>query len=254
MLAREDGDVVVTRGSTYENRANLAPGFFDQVIRKYEGTRLGRQELNAELLDDTPGALWSHSIIDAARVSAAPPLQRIVVAIDPAVTSGEDADETGIVVVGKDANGHGYVLQDLSGKYSPTEWARVAVTAYRTHRADRIVAERNNGGDMVQATIRMVDPNVALSTVWASRGKVTRAEPVSALYEQGRMHHTGSFPQLEDQMTNFASDFDREAAGYSPDRLDALVWAATELLVKPMSSFGVFEYYRQKAAEIKAAQ
>ena len=254
LLAREGGDVVVTRGSTYENRANLAPGFFDQVIRKYEGTRLGRQELNAELLDDTPGALWSHSIIDAARVSAAPPLQRIVVAIDPAVTSGEDADETGIVVVGKDANGHGYVLQDLSGKYSPTEWARVAVTAYRTHRADRIVAERNNGGDMVQATIRMVDPNVALSTVWASRGKVTRAEPVSALYEQGRMHHTGSFPQLEDQMTNFTSDFDREAAGYSPDRLDALVWAATELLVKPMSSFGVFEYYRQKAAEIKAAQ
>jgi phage terminase large subunit-like protein len=200
LLAREGGDVAVTRGSTYDNRANLAPGFFAQVIRKYEGTRLGRQELNAELLEDTPGALWSHAIIDAARVAAAPSLQRVVVAIDPAVTSGENADETGIIVVGKDANGHGYVLQDLSGRYSPTEWSKIAVTAYRTHRADRIVAERNNGGDMVQATIRMVDPSVALSTVWASRGKVARAEPVSALYEQGRMHHVGSFPQLEDQI------------------------------------------------------
>jgi phage terminase large subunit-like protein len=252
LLAREGRDVVVTRGSTNENRANLAPGFFDQVIRKYEGTRLGRQELNAELLEDTPGALWSHGIIDAARMSAAPLLQRIVVAIDPAVTSGEDADETGIAVVGKDANGHGYVLQDLSGKYSPTEWARIAVAAYRTHRADRIVAERNNGGDMVQATIRMVDPNVALSTVWASRGKVTRAEPVSALYEQGRMHHIGTFPQLEDQMTNFTSDFDREAAGYSPDRLDALVWATTELLIQPMKSYGIFELYRRQAETLAA--
>src|SRR5215831_2162872 len=149
LLAREGQDVVVTRGSTYENRANLAPGFFDQVIRKYEGTRLGRQELNAELLVDTPGALWSHAIIDAARLSAAPSLQRIVIAIDPAVTSGEHADETGIVVVGKDANGHGYVLHDLSGKYSPTEWAKTAIMAYRAHRADRIVAERNNGGDMI---------------------------------------------------------------------------------------------------------
>jgi predicted phage terminase large subunit-like protein len=169
------------------------------------------------------------------------------------VTSGEDADETGIVVVGKDANGHGYVLEDLSGKYSPTEWARIAVAAYSTHRADRIVAERNNGGDMVQATIRMVDPNVALSTVWASRGKVTRAEPVSALYEQGRMHHIGSFPQLEDQMTNFTSDFDRDAAGYSPDRLDALVWATTELLVEPMKGYAIYEVYRQWAAEALAA-
>jgi phage terminase large subunit-like protein len=168
------------------------------------------------------------------------------------VTSGEEADETGIVVVGKDANGHGYVLQDLSGKYSPTEWARIAVAAYKTHRADRIVAERNNGGDMVQATIRMVDPNVALSTVWASKGKVTRAEPVSALYEQGRMHHICPFPQLEDQMTNFTSDFDREVAGYSPDRLDALVWATTELLVEPMKSYGIFELYRQQAAALAA--
>jgi phage terminase large subunit-like protein len=181
LLAREGRDVVVTRGSTYENRANLAPGFFDQVIRKYEGTRLGRQELNAELLDDTPGALWSHSIIDAARQAAAPNLTRIVVAIDPAATSGEDADETGIVVVGRDDQGHGYVLADASGKYQPVEWAKIAIAAYRANHADRIVAERNNGGDMVEATIRMVDQNVPVTTVWASRGKVTRAEPVSAL-------------------------------------------------------------------------
>src|SRR6516165_266241 len=222
LLAREGGDVVVTRGSTYENRANLAPGFFDQVIRKYEGTRLGRQELNAELLEDTPGALWSHGIIDAARQAAAPSLARIVVAIDPATTSGEDADETGIVVVGKDDQGHGYVLADLSGRYQPIEWAKIAITAYRTHKADRIVAEVNNGGEMVENTIRTVDPNVAFSAVRASRGKVVRAEPVSALYEQGRMHHVGSFSKLEDQMATFTSDFDRDAAGYSPDRVDAL--------------------------------
>jgi phage terminase large subunit-like protein len=121
LLAREGRDVVVTRGSTYENRANLAPGFFNQVIRKYEGTRLGRQELNAELLEDTPGALWSHGIIDAARQDAAPNLARIVVSVDPAVTTGDDADETGIVVVGKDHQGHGYVLADASGKYQPIE-------------------------------------------------------------------------------------------------------------------------------------
>jgi predicted phage terminase large subunit-like protein len=247
LLAREGRDVVVTRGSTYENRANLAPGFFDQVIRKYEGTRLGRQELNAELLDDTPGALWSHGIIDAARQAAAPNLTRIVVAIDPAATSGEDADETGIVVVGKDNQGHGYVLADASGKYQPIEWAKIAIAAYRAHRADRIVAETNNGGEMVAATLRMVDPNVPFTAVHASRGKVTRAEPVSALYEQGRMHHIGTFPQLEDQMTNFTSDFDRNAAGYSPDRVDSLVWGCTELLVEPMKGFGIYEVTRRRA-------
>jgi phage terminase large subunit-like protein len=248
LLAREGRNVVVTRGSTYENRANLAPGFFDQVIRKYEGTRLGRQELNAELLEDTPGALWSHGVIDAARQAAAPNLARIVVAIDPAATSGEDADESGIVVVGKDNQGHGYVLADASGKYQPIEWAKIAIAAYRANHADRIVAERNNGGDMVEATIRMVDQNVPVTTVWASRGKVTRAEPVSALYEQGRMHHVGTFPQLEDQMTNFTSDFNRHAAGYSPDRLDALVWAATELLVEQMKGWGMYEVMRRRAA------
>ena len=238
----------MTRGSTYDNRPNLAPGFFDRVIRKYEGTRLGRQELNAELLEDTPGALWSHGIIDAARQAAAPNLARIVVAIDPATTSGEDADETGIVVVGKDNQGHGYVLADASGKYQPIEWAKIAITAYRTHHADRIVAEVNNGGEMVENTLRMVDPNIPFTAVRASRGKVTRAEPVSALYEQGRMHHVGTFPQLEDQMTNFTSDFDRQSAGYSPDRVDALVWAVTDLMLTDMKGWGLFEVMRRRAA------
>ena len=251
LLAREGRDVMVTRGSTYENRANLAPGFFDQIIRKYEGTRLGRQELNAELLEDTPGALWSHSIIDATRQTLAPHLARIVVAIDPAATSGEDADETGIVVVGKDHQGHGYVLADASGKHQPVEWAKTAVAAYRAHHADRIVAERNNGGAMVEATIRMVDGNVPVTTVWASRGKAARAEPVSALYEQGRVHHIGAFPKLEDQMCAFTTDFDRARAGYSPDRLDALVWGLTELLVEPMPHWGIFEYTRQRAEAIR---
>ena len=241
LLAREGRDVVVTRGSTYENRANLAPGFFDQVIRKYEGTRLGRQELLAEVLEDTPGALWNRETLDQSRREQAPGLLRVVVAIDPAATSGEDADETGIIVAGKDGGGHGYVLADLSGRYSPADWAKAAISAYRTHRADRIVAEVNNGGEMVEATLRMVDPNVPFTAVRASRGKVTRAEPVAALYEQGRIHHVGMFPELEDEMCGFTTDFDRHRAGYSPDRVDALVWGISELLVEPMPSQGIFE-------------
>jgi len=254
LLAREGRDVVVTRGSTYENRANLAPGFFDQVIRKYEGTRLGRQELNAELLEDTPGALWSLGLIEASRVMVQPDLVRVVVAIDPAVTSGEEADETGILVVGKDQQGHGYVLSDISGRYAPTEWAKMAIAAYRNHKADRIVAEVNNGGEMAENTLRMLDSNIAFTAVHASRGKVTRAEPVSALYEQGRAHHVGTFPQLEDQMTNFTSDFDRAVAGYSPDRVDALVWAFTELLVEPMNGYAFYEVARRMAAGETKAQ
>src|SRR6202030_2162916 len=243
---------VVTRGSSYENRGNLPPAFFDQIIRKYEGTRLGRQELEAELLEDTPGALWSHVLIEASRLQSAPEMTRVVVAIDPAVTSGEEADETGIVIAGKDNKGHAYVLADISGRYPPTEWARLAITAYATHRADRIVAEVNNGGDMVEATIRMVDPNVAFTAVRASRGKVVRAEPVVALYEQGRAHHIGTFPQLEDQMTSFTSDIDRAEAGYRPDRVDALVWAFSELLVEPMKGGNIYELYRREAEALLA--
>lgn len=253
LLVREGHDVAVTRGTTYENRDNLAPTFFQQILRRYEGTRLGRQELEAELLEDTLGALWSSEIIEAARLHSAPSLARVVVAIDPAVTSGEDADETGIIVAGKDSEGHGYVLADQSGRYAPAEWAGTAIAAYRKHAADRIVAEVNNGGDMVEATLRMINPNVPFTAVRASRGKVVRAEPVAALYEQGRIHHVGLLAKLEDQMTSFTSDFDRARAGYSPDRVDALVWALTDLLVEPMSNEGIYELYRQLAAEITAS-
>src|SRR4051794_17814515 len=244
-----DPKVVVTRGRTEENARNLAPAFLEQIVRRYQGTRLGRQELDGELLDDMPGALWTHALIDAARVTDAPDLARIVVAIDPAVSSHEGADETGIVVAGSDRDGHGYVLADASGRYAPAEWARAAIAAYREHGADRIVAEVNNGGEMVEATLRVIDPSVPFTAVHASRGKVARAEPVAALYEQGRVHHLGALPLLEDQMCAFTASFDRNAAGYSPDRVDALVWALTELLLAPMPGGGVFNLYRDRATE-----
>ncbi len=247
-----DPKVRLTRGTTADNRGNLAPAFLHQIVRRAAGTRLGRQALDAELLEDVPGALWSRAVVEAARTTELPELQRIVVAIDPAATSGGDADETGIVVVGKaaGANGiaHGYVLADLSGRYTPPEWAKVALTAWRVRGADRIVAEVNNGGEMVEATLRAVDPDIPFSAVRAARGKVARAEPVAALYEQGRVHHLGAFPLLEDQMCAFTSDFDRAKAGYSPDRVDALVWALNELLVTTMAGEGMFELYRRNAA------
>lgn len=229
LLAREGRDVVVTRGSTFENEANLASTFLAAVRARYEGTRLGRQELNAELLLDNPGALWQLDWLDRDRVRAAPELRRIVVAIDPAVSNNEGSDETGIVVAGVTRDNEGYVLEDLSGKYAPHEWAAKAIAAYRRHKADRILAEVNNGGAMVEATIRALDHRVSFKAVHASRGKVVRAEPIAALYEQRKVHHVGNFPTLEDQMCAFTSDFDRARTGYSPDRVDALVWALTEL-------------------------
>ena len=250
-----DPTTAITRGSTYENRPNLAPPFFEQIIRKYEGTRLGRQELNAEILDDVPGALWTRARIEETRWPVhrnVPELTRIVVAIDPAVTSGDEADETGIIVAGIDANDHGYVLADQSGRYPPTEWARIAIALYHQHKADRIVAEVNNGGDMVEATIRMIDANVAYTAVHASRGKVVRAEPVAALYEQRRIHHVGAFPTLEDQQCGFTTDFDRKAAGFSPDRVDALVWAFSDLMVDQMAGQGFYDLARQQAEALAA--
>jgi predicted phage terminase large subunit-like protein len=230
LLAREGTDVVVTRGKTIDNKDNLAPTFMSQIVSKYAGTRLGRQELDAELLEDIPGALWARAWLDAGRVDIAPPLRRIVVAIDPAVSTNEGSDETGIVVAGIAADERMYVLEDISGKYGPDEWARTAVAAFHRWRADRIIAEKNNGGDMVETVIRSVEKNISYSPVHASRGKLTRAEPISALYEQGKVSHVGSgLAILEDQMCAFTSDFDRSRSGYSPDRLDALVWALTEL-------------------------
>jgi phage terminase large subunit-like protein len=238
IVARNGQDVFVTRGSTYDNRANLAPSFFTQIVKRYEGTRLGRQELNAEILEDIEGALWTRDMIEAARRPKEffPDLKRVVVAIDPACSSGEDSDESGIIVAGVGYDDAGYVLEDLSGRYTPTEWATKAVGAYRRHRADRIVAEVNQGGAMVENTIRVIDPNVPLRLVHASRGKIVRAEPVSALYEQGRIHHVGGFAELEDQLCSFAP-----GSKDSPDRLDALVYALTDLMIggaRPVLLFG----------------
>jgi phage terminase large subunit-like protein len=178
----------------------------------------------------------------------APELQRIVVAIDPAATSGVTADETGIIVAGKDISGHGWVLADLSARYRPLEWAKAAVAAYHAHRADRVVAEVNHGGEMVEATLRVVDPNLPFAAVRATRGKITRAEPVAALYAQGRVHHLGVFPELEDQMCNLvrgAGDAGKRSASFSPDRVDAMVWALTDLLLTPKVADGIFEVYRR---------
>jgi phage terminase large subunit-like protein len=228
LVKRLDRDFVITRGTTFDNKANLAPNFFSQIVSRYENTRLGRQELNAELLEDVEGALWSLDMIEAARKPKDfhPDLRRIVVAIDPAVSVSETSDATGIVVAGVDVAGHGYVLEDLSGKYSPTEWATKAIAAYRRHKADRIVAEQNQGVALVEHTLRVVDRNIPLKLVHASKGKITRAEPVSALYEQGRVSHVDGFPELEDEMCSF-----EPGSTKSPDRLDALVWGLTELMV-----------------------
>jgi phage terminase large subunit-like protein len=230
LIARADVEVV--RGSTFDNAANLAPKFLDELRDRYAGTRLGRQELDAEILDDVPGALWTRAMIDAAHVKAAPArMSRIVVAIDPSGTRGEedDGDSVGIVIAGKGDDGLGYVLADRTCKLSPAGWGRVAVEAYREFRADRIIGERNFGGAMVEAVIRSIDPRVSYRDVVASRGKVARAEPVAALYEQGRIRHVGAHPALEDQMVSMTGD------GYlgdgSPDRVDALVWAITELML-----------------------
>ncbi len=224
-----DPACIVTRGSTYENAAHLAPAFLESILSRYAGTRLGRQEIEGEVLADVPGALWQFAWIEAARVSAAPELLRIVIAVDPAVTAGKTADETGIVAAGAALiNGelHGYVLGDHTLKASPERWARAAVAAYHQHNADRILAEVNNGGDLVEHTIRTVDTSVPITQVRASRGKVTRADPIAALYEGGRVHHVGEFRALEDQMCKWTAD-----AGGSPDRVDALVWALHDLLI-----------------------
>jgi predicted phage terminase large subunit-like protein len=222
-------NVVVTRGNTFENDANLTDEWFQEIESLYGGTRLGRQELYAELLEDIEGALWNRSQIDALRVQDKPEqLKRIVVAIDPAVSTNEGSAETGIVVAGLGVDGHGYVLADVSGKMSPDGWVQAVVKAYHAHAADRVVAEINNGGNLVGYALRTVGKHIPYKELHASRGKRTRAEPVAALYEQGKVHHVGTFSDLEDQLTTW----DASANEASPDRLDALVWALTELMLE----------------------
>jgi phage terminase large subunit-like protein len=224
----------ITRGTTYDNRRNLAKEFFNEVIRKYEGTRIGRQELMGELLEDFPGALWTRSMIESARIRPDEVkwdmIVRIVVAIDPAVSANEDSDETGIITAALTRSEHILILDDDSCKESPLGWARRAVSRYKIRKADRIVAEVNNGGDLVAANLYTVAPEVPFRAVRASRGKAVRAEPVAAMYEQGRVHHVGLFPTLEDQLCEFVPGIENQK---SPDRMDALVWAVTELVVDP---------------------
>ena len=242
--------------STYANLANLDPAFIQSIFERYKGTRLGEQEIFGKVLEDVLGALWTMKMIDDSRLLSLdsqgnkikmPNMRRLVVAIDPqAVTPREDSEmegegpETGIVMAGLGTDGHGYVMADASDDYSPRDWADKAVSLYKKYRADMIVAERNNGGEMVAECIRGIDPNVPVKLVWASRGKITRAEPVAAFYEQSRVHHIANFASMEDEMTHYTGDKKER----SPNRMDALVWALTELMVKPEESTPHFDSTR----------
>ena len=230
----DDKDTIISTGSTFDNKKNLAPAFLKRIQRKYEGTRLGRQELYAHILDDNPNSLFKRGDIERARVNKVPKLARIVVGMDPAVTNNINSDETGIIVAGIDYEGEGYVLQDPSLKDTPAKWAEMGVKVYDSHEADLIVGETNNGGDLIELAIRQAEKGmerpdksrVAYKKVTATRGKVIRAEFLTLLYEQGRIHHVGAFPDLEDEMCDYDPTLPNQP---SPNRLDALVWAFKEL-------------------------
>ncbi len=230
LVARDGADVVVTRGRTADNAAHLADGFVAAMTASYGGTRLGRQELDGELIEEAEGALWSRDAIERCRVAHVPALMRVVVAVDPPASAHGDA--CGIVVVGKGGDGRAYVIADATvERQSPEGWARAVAVAAATHGADRVVAEANNGGAMVESVLRAAEAALPVRLVHASRGKVARAEPVAALYEAGRVAHRGAFPQLEDQMCGLVLGGGYVGPGRSPDRADALVWALTELML-----------------------
>ena len=241
LLAREGRGVALTRGATYDNRANLAQNFFETIVKHYEGTRLGRQELNAELVDDVAGSLWTRAVLDQHRLAGGnvpSAFQRVVVGIDPAAKASADGDrtsETELIVAGLGDDGRGYVLDDLSCRLSPRGWAAKAIAAFDRYQADALVVEINQGGAMVETVLRAERAGLPLRQVRASRGKTVRAEPIAALYEQGRVSHAGAFPALEDQMVLF-TPFGIEGGG-AADRVDALVWAMSDLfprMVKPV--------------------
>src|SRR5438477_7571999 len=232
IIARSD--TVVTRGTSYDNRINLAPAFFSEIIRRYEGTRFGRQEINAELLDDVSGALWTRAMLDAARLGhgvSPPQMARVVVGVDPSGTRGDDdRASVGIVAAGKGIDGIGYVLADFTCALSPAGWGRRVAEAVSAHKADCVVAEANFGGAMVESVLAAANVGARVKMVTASRGKIVRAEPIAALYEQNRVRHAGACSALEDQLIAFTTE------GYvgegSPDRADAMIWALTELLLQ----------------------
>jgi phage terminase large subunit-like protein len=218
-------DTKIIKGSTFDNVANLAPSAIKMLKERYEGTRLGRQELYAEILEDIEGALFHSANIEQNRIEVTPDMQRIVIAIDPAVTANSNSDETGIVVAGRGVDNHFYILEDKSGVFSPDVWIKRAIELYYKFDADRIVCEVNNGGDLIEKLLRVQDVNVPYSSVRATRGKMLRAEPISALYEQGKVHHVGYFKELEEQMCSYTPDTVK-----SPDRLDSLVWGISSLM------------------------
>lgn len=239
----KDKTTVTTRAATYANKANLAGAFLTQIVSKYEGTRLGRQELSGELLEEAEGALWNRAMIEAARLQGKlPQMKRIVVAVDPAVTAKAESNLTGIVAAGLGVDDRGYILADASDRYSPGDWARKALALFDGLKADRIVAEGNQGGEMVRHTIHTERKNAPVTIVHASRGKQARAEPIAALYEQGRISHASPFAELEDQMCTWEPLGDDP----SPDRIDAMVWAMTELMIRgaPQALTGTFQTSR----------
>lgn len=227
LVRRGDDDVRITTGSTFENEENLAPTFLDALKERYEGTRMGRQEMYAELLEDVEGALWNRAMLDDLRQRDHPELKRIVVGVDPSVTGDEDSDECGMIIGALGTDDHAYILADVSDIMSVGETSKRAVRQYHSFSADRIVAEVNNGGDWIEHGIRQVDNSVAYKKLHASKGKYARAEPVAALYEQGKVHHVGTFPKLEDELCSWEPDSKMR----SPNRLDALVWVITELML-----------------------
>ena len=242
-----DKDTIVTRGSTFENKGHLARAFLERIAKRYEGRSIGRQELMAEIVEETPGALWTRALIERQRVApeAAPKeFSEVVVAVDPPARSGSRADECGLVVAAKASDGRIFVLADLTSQGdSPAAWAARVGAAYRSFRANRVVAEVNNGGDMVAEVLRQAEPRLPVRSVTATRGKFLRAEPVAAAYERGLAFHAGIFSQLEDQLCALTPDFDRRS-GSSPDRADALVWAIADLLaLERRSTTGIIDYY-----------
>ncbi len=230
-----DPDTLVTKGSTFDNEANLAKPFLKAIKKKYGGTRLGRQELEAEILDDAPGALWKRDQIEACRVQKSPKLVRIIVGVDPSGSAASKESATGIVAVGLGSDGHGYVLADSTVESpTPEQWGKAVVACYNLLEADLVVGEINFGGDMVESNVRAVDKRIPFKQVRASRGKAQRAEPVSSLYQQGRIHHLGCLPKLEDEMC----EWEPGVSAGSPNRIDALVWAVTKLMLSSRGGGG----------------
>ena len=243
----DDKDAIVTRGSTFDNAHHLAEAFIKRITARYAGRTIGRQELFAEIVEETPGALWTRALIERQRVAtggAPADYSEIVVGVDPPAKSGAKADECGIIVVGKTTQGIIHVLADLTSQGdTPGQWASRVAAAFRRFKANRVVAEINNGGEMVAEVLRQSEPNLPVRAVTATRGKFLRAEPVAAAYERGIVFHLGAFSKLEDQLCALTPDFDARASGFSPDRADALVWAVADLIGGDGAAQGMMEFY-----------